>query len=203
MKKLIFVILVLLFLAACSQNKVSDKNSAVQVEDLYKASQAVNKVKEVIQEQKTKEVEKSEVQTGNISKIEELPTSSCAIFSTSDAVKFCDMPVVGSEFLQNELHDTCNQQFRTQGLPYSYVNVRTLIYKSKEEAEKKLKIDYAAYQGTYDEKNEKLFWKVDDEANTNMGEFWLGKRIVRINEVPKGSCKKFPDLVKSALARGG
>lgn len=203
MKKIFFLILVLLFLVACSQNKVSDEPSAVQVEDLYKATEAINKVKEIIQEEKIKEVENSEETLGNVPKIEELPTHSCAIFSKADAVKFCNMPLVGSEFLENELHNTCNQQFRTEGLPYNYVNIRTLIYNSKEEAEKKFKIDYGAYQGVYDEKNQKLFWKVDEEANTNMGEFLLGKKIVRINEVAKGSCTRFNDLVKSAIARGG
>ncbi len=203
MKKVFFAILLLLFLVACSKNNVSDESSAVQVEDLYKATEAINKVKEVIEEEKVKAVEKSEVSVEDVPKIEELPIHSCAIFSKSDAVDFCNMPLVGSEFLENELHNTCNQQFRTEGFPYAYVNVRTLIYNNKEEAEKKLKIDYAAYQGTYDKKNKKLFWKVDEEANTNMGEFVLGKKIVRINEVPKGSCEKFTDLVKAAFARGG
>ncbi|MBI4919024.1 hypothetical protein HY837_03780 [archaeon] len=202
MRSWILVLIIFLVLAACSKNN-TDTKSSQQIVDLYTAQETkklidkelgVNKV----EKKKVKEEAKS---NENIVVNETLPYHSCAMFSEEDALKFCNMPKVGSEFLENELHDSCNQQFRSIGRPYYYVNIRYLRFNEKEEAVKKLAIDRASYQGTKDSKNKNLFWK--ETETTRMAEFLIGSRIVRLSETEKGKCEKFEELVKTAFARGG
>ncbi len=202
MRSWILVLAVILVLAACSKN-TSDASSSQQVIDLYTAQETKKLLdkqlgKSIVEEKKA---ESEEQPTEELELITEFPSHSCAMFSKEDATKFCNMPNVGSEFLEDKLHDTCNQQFRSSGRPYYYVNIKSLRYHEKDEAVKKFAIDKANYQGTQDSKNKNLFWGETD--NTRMAEFLIGSRVVRFSETEKGRCEKFEDLVKSAFARGG
>lgn len=193
----------LILIIACNTQTVEEKKAKQQVKNLYNSQKVDSqKVKEIIDELllNKKEEKKTENKEEN-SIVEELPRHPCAMFDEKDSVKFCNMPYVASKFSEFELHNTCKQQFRSKGLPYDYLNIKSLTYPNREEAKKKFEIDYGAYQGIYDKKNKNLFWKENEKIR--MAEFVLGKKVVRISESKKGVCEKFEDLVKVAFAKGG
>jgi len=203
MKKWLIFVLLILFLVSC-EKQIEEQQSADQIKELYNAQEAkkiVDKQLGLDKNVEEKVVDENKQFSEPINVVEELSHHSCAVFSEKDSLKFCSMPYEASKFFENELHDTCTQQFRSEGLPYNYVNIRSLRYHDKIEAEKKLRIDVAVYQGIFDEKNKKLFWKTGEGGR--IAEFLIGSRIVRISETSVGVCERFEDLVKTAFARGG
>ncbi len=186
LNKLIYVLLIALFLVLASCTN--------------KSEEAVQQVNKTLSEVQVKETVLETVNTTEKKINAEDPflnatVHDCALFSREDGQKYCGFPRQGSE----KTEFSCQQAFSTGGHPpYDQIGIKILTYGSSNEAKEKFVIDTFTLQGT----KTKSYLSVSQTGhNQRIAEFYKGKKVVRIIEVPSGSCSGFDDLVKMAYVR--
>lgn len=185
LNKLFYALLISLFLVL-----VSCTNTDESVQQLNKTSSEVQVKETVLETTNT---------TNNIMKAEDPFLNStvheCALFSREDGQKYCGFPRQGSE----KTEFSCQQAFSSAGKPpYDQVGIKILTYGSSNEAKQKFVTDTFTLQG---DKVKPYLSISQTPHNQRIAEFYKGKKVVRIMEVPSGSCKGFDDLVKMAYVR--
>lgn len=188
MKKIMYLFLALVFLSlvSCTKTNESDVATAQKIKELVPE----DKVIETLMQSNTSE-EKTKFEDPFLN----ATVHECALFSREDGQKYCGFPRQGSE----KTEFSCQQAFSSAGKPpYDQVGIKILTYGSSNEAKQKFVTDTFTLQGD----KVKPYLSISQTAhNQRIAEFYKGKKVVRIIEVPRSSCSGFDELVKMAYVR--
>lgn len=188
MKKTIYLLLILLLIALISCKATNESDVAT-----------AQKIKEIVPEEKVKETTLQSINESE--KVEqkdiflETPINECALFSREDGIKYCDFPRQASQ----KTEFSCQQAFSSKGPPpYNQIGIKVLTFGSSSEAKEKFSVDTFNLGGT---KTKNYLSVSETENNQRIAEFYKGKKLVRIIEVPMNACSGFEKLVEMAYAR--
>lgn len=187
MKKTIYLILILTLFVLVSCKATNESGATAQ------------KIKEIVPEEKVKETTLQSINESE--KVEqkdiflETPVNECALFSRDDGIKYCGFPRQASQ----KTEFSCQQAFSSKGSPpYNQIGIKILTFGSSSEAKEKFSVDTFNLGGT---KTKNYLSISETENNQRIAEFYKGKKLVRIIEVPMNTCSGFEKLVEMAYVR--
>lgn len=119
----------------------------------------------------------------------------CALLKPDEGKKLCGF----EKQISGEKEYSCVQTFQQATVPYGKVIIRHWDFANETAAVEKLKSDRFMANGK--DVEGRINWFEAEDSTKHATQFVKGKRMVKITDIPKGSCVDFKGIVSLAYER--